>query len=83
MNQGKVLCKIDTSPNGEVLGFVCQGLGDKPFEYMPCLCFGVWLDDKLIAGIVLNDIRPYRDDGQDCFVYGMLKQECKWSNNNE
>ena len=148
MNQGKVLCKIDTSPNGEVLGFVCQGLGDKPFEYMPCLCFGVWLDDKLIAGIVLNDIRPYRDvwmtiysenkrwcttkvlrtvfsfifmvikakrasvfvsknndasnslvqrlgfvcegllrqyrdDGQDCFVYGRLKQECKWSNNNE
>lgn len=144
MNPGKVLCKINPAKQEEILEFVCRGLGDKPFEYKPCINFGVWLDDKLIAGIILNDIRPnrdvwmtiysenkrwctrnvlqtvfsfifmvikaerasifvskdneasnnlvkrlgfvcegllrrYRDDGQDCFVYGMLKNECKWS----
>jgi len=23
-------------------------------------------------------LRQFRDDGKDCFVMGMLKQECKW-----
>jgi len=23
-------------------------------------------------------LRQYRDDGSDCYLYGMLKNECKW-----
>ena len=25
-----------------------------------------------------GQLRQFRDDGKDCFVMGMLKQECKW-----
>lgn len=25
-------------------------------------------------------LRQYRDNGTDCYVYGMLKNECKWRN---
>lgn len=25
-------------------------------------------------------LRQYRDNGADCYVYGMLKTECKWRN---
>ena len=28
-------------------------------------------------------LRQYRDNGDDCYLYGMLKNECKWRNNNE
>lgn len=28
-------------------------------------------------------LRKYRDDGSDCYFYGMLKEENKWSKKNE
>lgn len=28
-------------------------------------------------------LRQYRDNGDDCFVYGMLINECKWRSKNE
>lgn len=28
-------------------------------------------------------LRQFRDDGKDCFVMGMLKQECKWHEQKE
>lgn len=28
-------------------------------------------------------LRQYRDNGNDCFVYGMLKNECKWRSKDE
>jgi RimJ/RimL family protein N-acetyltransferase len=138
-----VYCKPDKT--GDVAKWVCQGLGDNIEEYGSNLTLGVYKGDNLIAGIILNDLRPnidvwmtiystskywatkrtlkyifwvvfdvmrcrraslfvskaneasikfvekcgfiregllrqYRDNGQDCFVYGMLKTECKWRN---
>ena len=26
-------------------------------------------------------LRQYRENGDDCYMYGMLKNECKWRNN--
>ena len=28
-------------------------------------------------------LRHYRENGKDCYIYGMLKSECKWRSNNE
>ena len=28
-------------------------------------------------------LRHYRDNGKDCYVYGMLKSECKWRGNEQ
>lgn len=139
----QVLCKPDET--GEVAKWVCEGLGDELSEYGNNLTLGIYRNGELIAGIILNDLRPnidvwmtiystskywatrrtlkyifwvvfdvmkcrraslfvskdnetsikfvekcgfiregllrqYRDNGQDCFVYGMLKSECKWRN---
>lgn len=133
---------------GEVLNWVCKGLDENPAEYGNNIALGLYLEDKLIAGVIFNDIRPnrdvwltiysenkkwcnkrilrlifdfifdkigaerasafvskdnepsinlveklgfvregllrhYRDNGKDCFVYGMLKSECKWRSKNE
>ena len=135
----RVLCD-DT---GAVLNWVAHGLNDDVRDYIPSLALGVWQDDKLIGGILINDITPqrncwltiytesprwatrnilkyvftvvyvtigakrcsvfvsksnnkshdfcqrlgfkdegllreYRENGDDCYVMGMLKQECKW-----
>ena len=38
---------------------------------------------KLVEGLGFvreGLLRQYRDNGDDCFVYGMLKTECKWRN---
>lgn len=135
----RVLCD-DT---GAVLNWVAHGLNDDVRDYIPSLALGVWQDDTLIGGILINDITPqrncwltiytesprwatrkilkyvftvvyvtigakrcsvfvsksnnkshdfcqrlgfkdegllreYRENGDDCYVMGMLKQECKW-----
>ena len=135
----RVLCN-DT---GAVLNWVAHGLNDDVRDYIPSLALGVWQDDMLIGGILINDITPqrncwltiytesprwatrnilkyvftvvyvtigakrcsvfvsksnnkshdfcqrlgfkdegllreYRENGDDCYVMGMLKQECKW-----
>lgn len=135
----RVLCD-DT---GAVLNWVAHGLGDDVQDYIPSLALGIWQDDLLIGGVLINDITPqrncwltiytespkwatrkvlkyvfsvvfitigaqrcsvfvsksnnkshdfcqrlgfqdegllreYRENGEDCYVMGMLKQECKW-----
>lgn len=137
----RVLCKPDL--DGSILNWVCQGLGDNPLEYGTNITLGIYLENKLIAGVIFNDIRPnrdvwlsiysenkkwcnrrvlrlifdfvfdkinaeraslfvskdnepslnlveklgfvregllrhYRNNGKDCYIYGMLKSECKW-----
>lgn len=137
----RVLCKPDL--DGSILNWACQGLGDNPLEYGVNITLGIYLADRLIAGVVFNDIRPnrdvwlsiysenkkwcnrrvlrlifdfvfdkikaeraslfvskdnepslnlveklgfvregllrhYRNNGKDCYIYGMLKSECKW-----
>jgi RimJ/RimL family protein N-acetyltransferase len=52
----RVLCKND----GSVINFVAQGLGDDVREYIPSLELGIY-DNKLIGGVLINDIRPERD----------------------
>ena len=40
---------------------------------------------KLVEGLGFvreGLLRQYRDNGSDCFVYGMLKNECKWRKDN-
>ena len=141
MNSEAVYCKPDDT--GQVFAWVCAGLGDKPQDYGANLTIGVYLNEKIIAGIVLNDhrkdidvwltiysinkrwctqsvikyvfnvvfnvmncrrcnifisksnekslslcerlgfvkeglLRQYRENGEDCYVLGMLKSECKW-----
>ena len=141
MNPARVYCKADNT--NKVVEFVAQGLGDKVTDYIPCLPIGIYRDDELIGGVLINDIRPqrdcwltiytttpewakrqvmryvfgtvfdliqaqrcsvlvslsnqnsfkmcrqlgfkqegilrqYRDNGEDCYVMGMLKSECKW-----
>ena len=137
----QVLCKaVD---DGRVLNYVARGLGDDVRDYIPSLELGIFKDNELIGGVLINDIRPnrdcwltiyttsqkwakrhilkyvfsvvfitigakrcsvfvsesnkkshdmclrlgfkdegilreYRDNGENCYVMGMLKQECKW-----
>lgn len=54
-----VLCKPDDS--GEVIKWVCAGLGDEVEDYGANLTIGVYLGKKLIAGIILNDHRENHD----------------------
>ena len=38
---------------------------------------------KLVEGLGFireGLLRQYRENGADCYIYGMLKSECKWSN---
>lgn len=141
MKPERVFCRADAT--GKVLKFVCDGLGDDISEYVPSLPIGIYRDDELIGGVLINDIRPgrdcwltiytttpvwgqrqvmryvfgvvfglikaerasafvsvsnqkslnmcqklgfrregllrkYRNSGEDCYVLGMLKSECKW-----
>jgi RimJ/RimL family protein N-acetyltransferase len=55
----QVLCKPDDS--GEVIKWVCAGLGDEVEDYGANLTIGVYLGKKLIAGIILNDHRENHD----------------------
>lgn len=141
MSRERVFCKADET--GEVLKFVADGLGDPIEDYEPSLAIGFYEGEKLIGGVLINDIRPnrdcwltiytttpywakrqvmryvfsvifhligakrcsvfvsesnhksfdmckrlgfreegflreYRDNGENCYVMGMLKQECIW-----
>lgn len=141
LRSARVLCRPDE--DGSVIAWVCKGLGDDPKTYGENVTLGIYLNDRLIAGVIFNDIRPnrdvwlsiysidkkwcnrrvlrlifdlvfnkigaeragalvskdnepsfrlaeklgfvregllrhYRDNGDDCYVYGMLKSECKW-----
>jgi hypothetical protein len=123
--------------------YVCEGLREKPEEYMPCLALNVSKNGKTLAGVLINDLREgvdcwmtiyssspewakrstlkyifgvvfnlmqcqrcsvfvsasnlkslnmclrlgfkiegvlrqYRSNGEDCYVMGMLKNECIW-----
>ena len=53
----RVLCN-DT---GAVLNWVAHGLNDDVRDYIPSLALGVWQDDMLIGGILINDITPQRN----------------------
>lgn len=59
MNKEAVFCKADGT--GNVLRFVVDGLGDKISEYEPSLSIGIYKGEKLIGGVLINDIRPQRD----------------------
>lgn len=141
MKPERVFCRADDT--GEVIKFVAEGLKDKIEDYVPALPIGIYKGEKLIGGVLINDIRPqrdcwltiytttpywankavlryvfgavfdlikaercsvfvslsntksfdmcqrlgfkqegllrqYRDNGEDCYVMGMLKSECKW-----
>lgn len=56
MTSARVLCKDD----GSVINFVARGLKDDVRDYIPSLELGIYLD-KLIGGVLINDIRPERD----------------------
>jgi RimJ/RimL family protein N-acetyltransferase len=139
MTSVRVYCRDD----GQVINFVAKGLKEDVREYIPSLELGIYLDNKLIGGVLINDLRPnrdcnlsiytenprwaarqvmkyvftvifvtigakrctayvsesnkkshnmclrlgfkdegflreYRENGENCYVMGMLKQECKW-----
>ena len=141
MSSEMVSCKPDF--DGRVAKWVCDGLGENTDWIGAGATLGVYLGEKLIAGIIFNDIRPkcdvwltiyscdrrwcvrrvlrcvfnfcftcldcrrasafvsvsndksrklverlgfrqegvlrkYRDNGEDAFVFGMLKEECRW-----
>jgi len=59
MKSAPVYCKPDTT--GEVLKWVCAGLGDDVADYGANLTIGVWAGTILLAGIILNDHRPNVD----------------------
>lgn len=142
----RVLCKPDI--DGSIFRWVCEGLKDNPEEYGSNITLGIFLHNRIIAGVVFNSIRQnrdvwlsiysenkrwcnrrvlrlifdfvfdkinaerasllvskdnepslrlveklgfvregllrhYRNNGKDCYIYGMLKTECKWRGNNE
>lgn len=135
--------RVSCDDTGAVINWVAHGLNDDVRDYIPCLALGIWQDDLLIGGVLINDITPerncwltiytespnwatrkvlkyvfsvvfvtigakrcsvfvsksnekshdfcqrlgfkdegllreYRENGEDCYVMGMLKQECKW-----
>ena len=135
--------RVSCDDTGAVINWVAHGLNDDVRDYIPSLALGIWQDDMLIGGILINDITPqrncwltiytesprwatrnilkyvftvvyvtigakrcsvfvsksnnkshdfcqrlgfkdegllreYRENGDDCYVMGMLKQECKW-----
>lgn len=137
----RVSFKVDDDKS--ILKWVCDGLGDDPREYGKNITLGIYLGERLIAGVIFNDIRQnvdvwltiysidkkwcnrrvlrlifnfifdkinarrasafvskdnepskrllyklgfkregllrqYRDNGKDCYVFGMLKKECRW-----
>lgn len=141
MKSEAVLCKPDL--DGSIMKWTCQGLKEDINWVGDNVTIGVYLNNELIAGIIINEIRPnvdaymtiysinkrwctrkvlryvfnflfdkvgcrrvsllvskdneasnklvkglgfvcegllrqYRDDGKDCYFYGMLKSECKW-----
>lgn len=59
MSSERVLCKPDMTL--QTVAFVANGLGDKIYEYLPCLSLQICLKDKMIAGVLIGDIRPKRD----------------------
>lgn len=62
MSREPVYCKADKT--GKVLHFIAEGLGDDPKDYEPSLAIGFYQGEKLIGGVLINDIRP----GRDCWV---------------
>lgn len=59
LKPAQVYCSPDL--DGSVIAWVCKGLGDSPFEYGRNVTLGIYLKNKLIAGVIFNDIRPNRD----------------------
>lgn len=135
--------RIVPDMDGSIAKWVCDGLGESTSWIGQNATMGVLLNQKLIAGVIFNDIRPnvdawltiystdkrwcikrvlkcvfglvfnemkcrrasvlvskdnsksldmckrlgfkiegllrqYRDNGDDCYVMGMLNEECKW-----
>lgn len=146
MSSEQVLCKADETL--ETAEYVAGGLKDNVLDYLPCLALNISLNNKTIAGVLINDIRPqrdcwltiysnskrwatrrviryvfnivfhvigvqrcsvfvsesnkksfdmclrlgftkegmlrkYRENGENCYVMGMLKQECFWIKENK
>ena len=54
-------CQIDLDLTDEVFKFVTKGLGLDKLWTQKYVAIGVWVEKKLIAGIVFNEIRPRRD----------------------
>lgn len=67
-----VLYKPDDT--GEVIKWVCAGLGDKVADYGANLTIGVYLGNKLIAGIIFNDHR--KDIDVWLTIYSIDKRWC-------
>jgi RimJ/RimL family protein N-acetyltransferase len=58
MTSAPVFCKA--VGDGSVINFVANGLKEDVREYIPSLELGIF-KDKLIGGVLINDIRPERD----------------------
>ena len=69
----RVLCKPDL--DGSVIAWVCKGLGDNPLDYGENVTLGIYLNNRLIAGIIFNDIRPNRDVWMSIYT-----EDKKWCN---
>ena len=66
---------------------VLRAVFETAFEAMKCRRVSLFVSRGNSASISLVErlgfkkegmLRQYRDNGEDCFVYGMLKSECKW-----
>ena len=64
----------------------------KAFEEMGCRRISLLVDVtngrclKLVRRLGFKcegRLRRFREDGKDCYIFGMLKSECKWRKNNE
>ncbi len=66
---------------------VLRAVFDLAFDVMDCKRISLFVSKDNEPSINLVEglgfvreglLRQYRDNGDDCFVYGMLKPDCKW-----
>ena len=71
---------------------VLRGVFGLAFDKMGCRRVNLFVSKDNEASIKLVEglgfvreglLRQYRENGSDCYVYGMLKNECKWRNKDE
>ena len=75
MNRGQPkTCRIFFDSNGSVVRWVCNNLGENTRWVGQNISLGILLENKLIAGIIINDIRPYVDAWLT--IYAQNKRWC-------
>ncbi|MBQ7659406.1 MAG: GNAT family N-acetyltransferase [Alphaproteobacteria bacterium] len=68
-------CRIFFDAGGSVVRWVCGNLGENTRWVGQNISLGIELEKKLIAGIIINDIRPYVDAWLTIYA-----QNKKWCN---